>query len=424
MRRHYERQVEGVELGWISMTDLMMLFFAVGVLLAGMFATRAASSDAQRSALSQQIGVAQEALEKSRGELESWQIRSKDLEDRLGRYDELFEELGVSGQEADAVVTALREEVTQARASALQWQEEVHKGQRRLDSLGDELKALSARIQTGEAELTEARRQRREIESLLEKHGGLDSLVASVKDLAEGNRALEARAATSELESAELARGMEELRGELSDVSKDNEGLRREALAQRQIRQELLGLPGKLARVVMVVDRSQSMSEGSRWEDAKRTVTSWIEHLPVEAAVLVVFGADVAVVPSRFEPTPSSARNSVEIPVVDPGLRAEMVEALREIGPAGLTPTARALRQAMKFRDVDAIVLFTDGAPETGTVSGTDAKTEVFNLVDQWCAENPQGCIHTVGIGNYFDRQMRDFLLGVAKRGRGAFIGR
>ena len=424
MRRHAARHSEGVELGWISMTDLMMLFFAVGVFLAGMFATRAASSDAQRSMLSHQIGVAQEALEKSRGELESWQIRSKDLEDRLGRYDQLFEGLGVTSDTAETVVAALREEVAGAKASMLQLQGDVVQRQRQLDSLREELKALVSHNQTREADLAEARRQRREIDAVLEKHGGLEALVASVTDLEEVNRALEGRAATLKNERDELAKGMGDLKGELSDVSRDNDGLRREAVAQRQVRQELLGIPGGLARVVMVVDRSQSMSEGSHWEDAKRTVSSWIEHLPVEAAILVVFGADVDVVPSRFEPSPTATRNSAEIPAVDAKLRTEMVEALSEFGPAGLTPTARALRQAMKFRDIDAIIIFTDGAPETGTVSGSEAKTEVFNLVDQWCQDNPQGRVHTVGIGNYFDRQMRDFLLGVAKRGRGAFIGR
>jgi hypothetical protein len=80
----------------------------------------------------------------------------------------------------------------------------------------------------------------------------------------------------------------------------------------------------------------------------------------------------------------------------------------------------------MQFRDLSAIVLFTDGAPDPagGARSTGDPREQVFALVDAWKAAHPNARIHTVGIGDYFNSSMRDFLLGVASRSGGAFIGR
>jgi hypothetical protein len=417
MRRRSDNRGEGTELGWISMTDLMMLLFAVGVLLAAAFATRANDSDAKRTAMTHQIGIAQDELERSRDELKDWQIRSKDLEGRLIRYQEQFGDLDESTMISAVEVEVIRNNLRDAKTTVAGLQGEVDRRQREIESLVAELKAESEGRRRIETSLTE-------VSDALRVYGGLDAFQTTFAALTDAKTAAEERAVKAEQDKADLRAQLEGFRGELADATEANDGLKRDAQAQRRVRQELLGIPGKLTRVIMIVDRSQSMTEGGRWEDAKRTVAGWIEHLPVEASVLVVFGSDVAVIPAHSAPGKDATRYSVDVPIVDDAARTEMVAALNEYSPAGLTSTAKAFRQAMKFRDVDAIILFTDGAPETGPGSVIDATTEVFNLVEEWSRDNPNGRVHAVGIGNYFERRMRDFLLGVAKRGGGAFIGR
>ena len=79
----------------------------------------------------------------------------------------------------------------------------------------------------------------------------------------------------------------------------------------------------------------------------------------------------------------------------------------------------------MEFADVDAIVLFTDGAPDaTGERAGVDSQKEILALAKSWKSSHPSARIHTVGIGDYFNPKMRDFLLGLANETGGAFIGR
>jgi Mg-chelatase subunit ChlD len=413
------------------MTDLMMLLFSVGILLAAGFALEASSSSAERTKLDHQLGIAQDELDKSRAQLEDWQLRSRDLETRVQRYDEMFGGTGVNPDELEKSLETLQSDLKLAQAKAASLQDEVSQREIEIAAMRRGISTFADMNGKLSASLRQEKQNVTRLDEQLTQHGGLEGLLKRIEQLEFDRKESEAQLESAKTQQSNLADDLRDAGAKASEFeAKANEledavvAYEQQAKAQRQIRQELLGIPGKLARVVMVVDRSQSMSEGNRWEDAKRTVAGWIEHLPVEAAALVVFGADVQVVPERFEPPRDALYNSIDVPSIDAEIRVEMVQALSEVSPAGLTPTAKALRQAMKFRDVDAIILFTDGAPEQNAGSVLDATTEVFELVESWSRDNPNSCVHTVGIGNYFERRMRDFLLGVAKRGRGAFIGR
>jgi hypothetical protein len=79
----------------------------------------------------------------------------------------------------------------------------------------------------------------------------------------------------------------------------------------------------------------------------------------------------------------------------------------------------------MEFTDIDCIILFTDGTPDTSSEGPAgDPRQEVIDLVASWRSSHPNARVHTVGIGDYFNPSMRDFLHGVARAGNGAFIGR
>jgi Mg-chelatase subunit ChlD len=192
------------------------------------------------------------------------------------------------------------------------------------------------------------------------------------------------------------------------------------------IRQELLGISGSLDTAVFVVDRSDSMKRSGRWDDAVRTVSSWIEHLPIRRVAVVTFGSDVRTIPASDQESAALNPESREVPLATPEHREAILDALRSTSPSGATRTYDGLRRAMDFKDVDAMIVFTDGAPdsaESGSRAG-DPSAQVLMLVQHWVAQSQKRHVHVVGVGDYFKGPMRDFLLGVAKAGNGTFIGR
>ena len=192
-----------------------------------------------------------------------------------------------------------------------------------------------------------------------------------------------------------------------------------------QVKRELLGLPGSVSNVIFVVDRSSSMNKGGRWKDAKATIQNWIKNLPVKRAALVIFGGGVKLVPGELDDQTKWTPDMRELPIVDPHLREVMKKELAELEPLGDTPTYLALRRAMDFKEIDAIFLFTDGAPDAfGDLHGGDPCDQVLQLVKEWKGSHPRACIHVVAIGDYFNKKMSDFLLGIAGNTGGAFIGR
>jgi Mg-chelatase subunit ChlD len=203
------------------------------------------------------------------------------------------------------------------------------------------------------------------------------------------------------------------------------DGLKAELQSTGEIRRELLGIPGRVTNTVFVIDRSESMQLGDRWEDAKRTIAAWIRYLPVARASMVVFGSDMRVLPMTSDSKAGRALDSAELPELTQPTRDRLVEEMSALAPAGQTRTAEALRRAMEFADVDCIILFTDGTPDaSGDGPTSNPRQEVIDLVASWKASHPNSRVHTVGIGDYFKAPMRDFLLGVARAGDGAFIGR
>jgi Mg-chelatase subunit ChlD len=189
------------------------------------------------------------------------------------------------------------------------------------------------------------------------------------------------------------------------------------------IRQELLGIPGELRNTVFVIDRSSSMLREGRWEDTKKTIQTWVKYLPVQRAALVLFGDGIRVIPTALGAEGPLKPDGRELPMVTNELREVMQQELENMGPSGGTPTYAALRRAMDFKDLDAIILFTDGDPDA-TAAGVNPFEEVVQLVRDWHASHPAGRVHVVGIGDYFKSTSRNFLRGVAAAGSGAFIGR
>jgi hypothetical protein len=397
------------------MVDLLIVLCCVGAALAFISIGNANRATAEKSRGDLTIGTLQERvaeLERQSGDL---RIRLDAEQESARAFRAVFERsLGDSTIDPGAIDEVLKnyqrfeeasQRVTELEAAARQSEDRARAAVDDVNKLAAEIATASRRADALDEELRAAR--------LAAKSAG-DTAEARAKDALE-SAAREALAALRAKDADSAAR----------EAQAAVNGMKDELRNTGEIRRELLGIPGRVTNTVFVIDRSSSMDRGGRWEDAKRTIAAWIKYLPVAKASMVVFGSDVKVLPAASDSTTGRAWGSAELPELTPQMRENLVGEMSALAPAGQTRTATALRRAMEFAEVDCIIVFTDGTPDaSGDGPAGDPRQEVIDLVATWRASHPNARVHTVGIGDYFNAPMRDFLLGVARAGNGAFIGR
>lgn len=330
----------------------------------------------------------EDAVRKSTGDLT---VNPETLADHLDRYRRL--------RDGQVDVGKLREDLRAAEERAWKEAASAERSLRDVEGYRERIKRLEAKIKDAASQLAAAEEETKR---------QLDGVESQKAQAAAAN----AKAAASERAAALAKEKAEELE--------------RKNRLSGEIRRELLGIPGSVENVVFVVDRSSSMARSGRWEDARSTIAAWIEHLPVTKAAMIVFGSDVRVIPSALDSTANRLPGSVDLPELTDSTRRALIQELDALAPDGQTRTARAIRRAMEFRGFDCVILFTDGAPDAGEEGPSvgDPRVAVLELVRQLRRSSPRVRMHVVGIGDYFNATMRDFLLGVAREGNGAFIGR
>lgn len=411
------RSTDAEEAGWISMVDLLLLLFAVVMLIAAH-----SLSDLQQVRLSQadgemQIGELKEAAFTLEARLGEMIVAADDAKARLDSYRLA---LGDSAGDGSAVRDRLEElsrGITSRKAERAQLEEALKQSEEALKKSEDALAIAQAHVLKADASQVEAvaakdAEQRMLEEAIADGASKLRNAQGEISRLLTRGAQLDDLVAATHKDSEHaISAAVKEVQGEL-------DGLRDVMVHDKSLRQELLGIPGSLRNVVFVVDCSSSMSEGGRWEDAKRTVAAWITHLPVERAVLILFSGGPVFVPRELSSDRLFPQNSRELVVVDDAMRGRMVTELDAMSPHAGTRAFAALRRALEFKDLDAIVLFTDGAP--------DSPAEVKQFIQQWrtTEEGRRARLHTVGVGDYFNRESGGFLRELAQIGNGAFIGR
>ena len=210
-------------------------------------------------------------------------------------------------------------------------------------------------------------------------------------------------------------RAADELRAERACLEAESHPLARPGEAV--LRQELLGLKGDFKNVAILVDRSGSMAQGGRWERVRDTVHLWIQHLALERATLVLFSDGAAEFPSDgawFDMTGGDAEKN----------REALANYFASTQPGGNTNTLAALERAYARTDVDTIVLFTDGAPDAGAGFDERMASRIYALIQAQKSAGRAIPINAVGLGNYFDRRLGEFLMRVAAESGGVFLGR
>ncbi len=408
-------KLESGESGWISMVDLLIVLCCIGAALALVSIGDARKSLAEQAKGDLKIATLQERvadLEKESGDL---RVRLDEESERSRSFRVVLEDsLGDSTIDPSSLDEIIRNhrrfedaerKVAELSSAVAEAVERERSAVEQRDGLDEKLRELDARSKSVQEELKQVRRESTAATEQLSK----------AEDRA---READERANSERTRASTADESLRQTQGELSAA-------KFEIQSSGEIRQELLGIPGRVTNTVFVIDRSESMDRARGWEAAKSTVASWIKHLPVSRASMVVFGSDVKVIPEALDSATGRVPDSVPLPELDPQLRETMLRELSALSPTGQTRTAAALRRAMEFSDVNAIIVFTDGEPDDsdGGQAG-DPRQRVIDMVAAWRASHPNGRVHIVGISDYFRPPMRDFLLGVARAGDGAFIGR
>ena len=157
----------------------------------------------------------------------------------------------------------------------------------------------------------------------------------------------------------------------------------------------------------------------ARWKEAKELVLSWIKYLPVQEVLVILFDSEVRTLPSDgrwVDLTRDSDRESL------------INEISLSSAASGSTNTLAAIEQAFRCEGASAIVLFTDGKPDTSTAPSMNGALAVDAILacvkSQESIQSGATRLHTVGVGNYFEAGAGKFLLDLANAGRGSFIGR
>jgi hypothetical protein len=254
-----------------------------------------------------------------------------------------------------------------------------------------------------------ADQMRAEAESRLE---GMQSQVAASDKRAEEYLAQMQRAAAL-LKSLTVEK--EDLQVRLTKTEQQRQT---QLLEEAENNRTLVGLKGRVQRVAIVLDASGSMRQagaggGDRWAEARDIVATWLSHLNVEHCVLIVYSVDVRTFPG--DGTLADLRGAPGKETRD-GLMAQ----LQSITPGGWTDTFAALQKAYAY-DVDTILLFSDGAPSKVASGAYDDR--LAQQIYQLCEQHAGIPVNTIGLGNYFDKDMSTFLRKVATITGGAFRG-
>jgi len=465
--------------GWISSNDVTLLTMVLVVMIALFLhsklvkgAKENAALVGERTTLSATLESTQDELDRNRLELRGTgdklrlteEQRNKlddDLRTALGSINDLNDRMSkltaaksqVEQQqnsliEATELLTDERNQLTRQQQSLTQTRDALSKDKvslaAQLTQIADQLAAKLRLLEDAEQQRNRLEQQANELESIVAgltaKLEAADLNVADLKKQSEAARgesmariqSLEGKLTTGNVQAEEylvqLKRATEALKRlnlEKQQIASDLDRAQQQrylALARdTQVNRELVGLEGKLKKVVVLFDASGSMNaqspdgQSSRWAEAKRIVATWLRRLDVDECALIVFSDDVR----SFPQGGSFARLRGEHGESE---RVRLLQMLDTIEPKGWTNTLGALRKAYEYREVDTMILFSDGAPTNVNLGRFDAA--VADEIYQLCRRHASIPVNTIGLGNYFERDLGNFLRTVAGITGGTFQGR
>jgi predicted nuclease with TOPRIM domain len=462
--------------GWIASNDVTLFTTALVVAIAIFLQAKLTRGAKENLALTDQnkslslrlastaseLDSVSELLDKTAGELHLTQVERDQLQkqlveklDKIAKLDSALESLlGEKGrlEKKQRQLVKQSESLSQEKTELLAQQAALADAGKSLKAsnatLRDRLETLAAQLEDKLAALAEVEKERARLNQQADKladvvaslkkkleelnvkliaaeHAGTAQRVASDEKvqqletkLAESNERVEDYLAKLK-EAAVLLEGLKKQNRELQvTITKTEQERQQQLLEEGRNNRELVGLKGPMKRVAILFDASGSMlragTNGShRWADAQDIAATWLRHLNVEECVLIVFASDVRTFPTDGTVAKVHGKEGA-------ATREMLLSQLKSVAPAGQTNTLAALQKAYEY-NVDTILLLSDGAPtlaDNGMFEPRFAQ-QIYELVGKHAGVP----INTIGLGNYFDKDMSTFLMTLARITGGAFRG-
>jgi uncharacterized coiled-coil DUF342 family protein len=472
------RSHEAAIAGWISSNDVTLFTTVLVVVIAMFLHARLSKGARENVEVTKQKDLLAQRLESTTSELDVFhneldktrqalnltqeerdQLRQQLVEKLAAiaalnaKLDAMLQDMDMLKSEQQSLVAA-KESLSKDKADLLAERVLIAEDRTSLRtsnaSLQERLEAIGAQLEAKIAALTELEKER---DRLKKQADELDAIVATLKarmealniDLAETKAQADSALAESATKVRELGLAIterdkqaEEYLARLKRAAELFEGLKTEkqqlerSLSEAELKRqqqlieegrrnrELLELNGRLERVAILFDASGSMKQaaavgaGDRWAEAQEIASTWLEHLPVQQLVLIVFGSNVRTFPADGSLADVRGKDGN-------AKRSVLMQNLKGVTPEGWTSTLDALRKAYQYK-VDTIILFSDGAPSPPNSGRFDPAIarQIYDL----CRAHPNIPVHTVGLGNYFDQNASTFMQTVAKITGGTFRGR
>lgn len=318
--------------------------------------------------------------------------------------------------------TTLRErldEISRQLAEKLSAMDQIEKQRDRMKAQADELEAIVANLRQELGKLNMDLTATRETAAIAQ--AASENKVQSLEaQLAAGGKKAEDYLAQLK-RSMELLQSVkvekEQLQGALTLAERQRQS---ELIEEVRHNRELVGLKGPMERVAILFDASGSMqqtatgSNQNRWAEAQNIAATWLHNLKIQKCVLIVFASDVRTFPEDGTMADLSGEGGKMS-------RESLMQRLKSVTPEGWTNTHDAMRKAYEY-DIDSILLFSDGAPSKPNSNVFDPATaeKIYAL----CRRHPNIPVNTIGLGNYFEKNMSTFLRSVARISGGTFLGK
>jgi uncharacterized coiled-coil DUF342 family protein len=476
LERVSARSSEAGLAGWIASNDAtlftMVLIVAVAIFLHSRLSATArqqsqtagekAALELKLASVASELDSAGDLLDKSNKQLALTQSERDQLEqqlvERLNELTQLTARLDAATKQTTALeaerqaLVDEKQSLEERSTKLLVTQSQLTKDRKALTAsnttLRERLESLSTELERKVAALEEAERER---DRLKKQADELDAIVGGLKQrLKELDLKLDQTKQSAAAEALKLQEQADELRSQAAKGDKQVdeylarlkratelfEGLkaenvklkgalseaddrrRSELLEQGRNDRELVGLKGEMQRVAILIDASGSMRQQGnggrdRWQEALKIVASWLTHLNMGECVLIVFSTHAQAFPSDGSLVDLRGE-------AGKANRERLLQHLRSVSPGGWTDTLEALQKAYQYK-VDTILIFSDGAPskvDTGVFDPALA-SQIFGL----CQRHKGIPINAVGLGNYFDQEMANFLRNLAGITGGSFRG-
>lgn len=267
----------------------------------------------------------------------------------------------------------------------------------------------------------------------------LISKTESAKSITAYSEALSAAQASQDAASSKLKSVSEELKSVKEEIEEEKREFENTVKALgsaienlKDTQASLAGIKGELKNVVFVLDLSGSMTGSlnsknelverpqlvKRFKEVKAKIAQLVERLDFEQFAIVGFGGTSDAQPRIVFLDQAWVRGT-------PENRANAQVTIERWEAAGGTPTLAALQRAFQFKDVDTVILYSDGEPTIPIANGNFTKEQTEKLKAEVLAwlkkENSKSkvAVNTVPIGSYNSDTLERFMRRIADENGG-----